>query len=105
MKQFKVTLFKCAVTVAAVLAASVHVGQAQTAAQPAPDHPSITVQGRTYTPRSILSRNMGTEEDVIRVACRRLWPLGGLHNPLVGSSPASPGRSSRRDTRLNLLRS
>src|SRR5215472_10215293 len=29
----------------------------------APDHPSVVVQGRTYTPRSILSRNMGTPED------------------------------------------
>jgi metallo-beta-lactamase class B len=29
----------------------------------APDHPSITVQGRTYTPRAILERNMGTTED------------------------------------------
>src|SRR5262245_9462344 len=28
-----------------------------------PDQPSVTVRGRTYTPQSILSRNMGTEED------------------------------------------
>src|SRR5690242_17512113 len=28
-----------------------------------PDHPSVTVQGRTYTPRSTLARNMGTPED------------------------------------------
>ena len=28
-----------------------------------PDHPSITVHGQTYTPRSILARNMGTEQD------------------------------------------
>jgi metallo-beta-lactamase class B len=27
------------------------------------DRPSVTVRGQTYTPRSILSRNMGTEED------------------------------------------
>src|SRR5215831_10000024 len=32
-------------------------------AQAPPDHPSVTVQGRTYTPRSILARNMGTPED------------------------------------------
>ena len=32
-------------------------------AQNAPDHPSVTVGGQTYTPRSILSRNMGTPED------------------------------------------
>jgi metallo-beta-lactamase class B len=31
--------------------------------QPPPDHPAVTVQGKTYTPRSILTRNMGTEED------------------------------------------
>jgi metallo-beta-lactamase class B len=29
----------------------------------APDQPAVTVRGQTYTPRSILSRNMGTEED------------------------------------------
>lgn len=28
-----------------------------------PDQPSVTVRGKTYTPRSILSRNMGTDED------------------------------------------
>jgi metallo-beta-lactamase class B len=27
------------------------------------DHPSVTVRGRTYTPQSILTRNMGTTED------------------------------------------
>ena len=31
--------------------------------QPPPDHPAVTVQGQTYTPRSILARNMGTPED------------------------------------------
>jgi metallo-beta-lactamase class B len=30
---------------------------------PPPDHPAVTVRGQTYTPRSILARNMGTEED------------------------------------------
>jgi metallo-beta-lactamase class B len=29
----------------------------------APDHPSVTVGGQSYTPRSILARNMGTPED------------------------------------------
>jgi len=29
----------------------------------APEHPSITVEGQTYTPRSIWVRNMGTQED------------------------------------------
>jgi hypothetical protein len=32
-------------------------------AQPTPDHPAVTVQGRSYTPRSILTRNMGAEAD------------------------------------------
>jgi metallo-beta-lactamase class B len=32
-------------------------------AQNAPDHPSVTVLGKTFTPRSILERNMGTPED------------------------------------------
>src|SRR5947207_7550718 len=27
------------------------------------DHPSVTVSGRTYTPASILARNMGSAED------------------------------------------
>src|SRR6187399_517660 len=33
------------------------------AQQGGPDHPSVTVHGQTYTPRSILTRNMGTAED------------------------------------------
>src|SRR5262245_45590392 len=48
---------------ALVLGSSADAMQAQTPAQPAPDHPSIKIQGRTYTPRSILERNMGTPED------------------------------------------
>jgi metallo-beta-lactamase class B len=36
-----------------------NVGQAQNA----PDHPSVTVRGQTFTPRSILARNMGAPED------------------------------------------
>jgi metallo-beta-lactamase class B len=32
-------------------------------AQQPPDLPAVTVRGQTYTPRSILSRNMGTDED------------------------------------------
>ena len=28
-----------------------------------PDHPSVTVHGQVYTPRSILARNMGTDAD------------------------------------------
>src|SRR5215510_8977117 len=34
----------------------------QTAVQ-AQDHPAVTVHGKTYTPQSILSRNMGSAED------------------------------------------
>ena len=33
------------------------------AQQGGPDHPSVTVHGQVYTPRSILARNMGTSED------------------------------------------
>jgi metallo-beta-lactamase class B len=44
-----------------LLAASANMSHAQ--GQPAPDHPAVTVHGQTYTPRSILARNMGTEED------------------------------------------
>ena len=32
-------------------------------AQAPPDEPAVTVRGQTYTPRSILSRNMGSDED------------------------------------------
>src|SRR6202167_5517003 len=32
-------------------------------AQDVPDHPSVIAQGKTFTPRSILARNMGTPED------------------------------------------
>src|SRR5436853_7922502 len=30
---------------------------------PPPDDPAVTVRGQTYTPRSILARNMGSEAD------------------------------------------
>src|SRR5438128_10970352 len=46
-----------------VLILSVSLSYAQTAGQGPPDHPSVTVQGPKYTPRSILARNMGTPED------------------------------------------
>ena len=32
-------------------------------AAPPPDHPAVTVKGQTYTPRSVLARNMGSEAD------------------------------------------
>ena len=44
-----------------ILALGVSLLRAQ--GQPAPDHPAVAVRGKIYTPRSILARNMGTEED------------------------------------------
>jgi metallo-beta-lactamase class B len=38
-------------------------GSSPVFAQQPPDLPAVTVRGQTYTPRSILSRNMGTDED------------------------------------------
>src|SRR5437773_5842146 len=46
-----------------VLILSVSLSYAQTAGQGPADHPSVTVRGQTYTPGSILARNMGTPED------------------------------------------
>jgi metallo-beta-lactamase class B len=48
--------------VAAAIAAA-YVSGVAAQGQPPPDHPSVTVRGQTYTPRSILARNMGTPED------------------------------------------
>jgi metallo-beta-lactamase class B len=48
---------------ALVLCFGVNAGFAQ--ATPPADHPAVTVHGKTYTPRSILARNMGTEADRI----------------------------------------
>jgi len=53
-------VFTCLLA-AVVLGPSEKTSQAQ--GQPPPDHPAVTVQGTTYTPRSILARNMGTPED------------------------------------------
>lgn len=54
-------------TLFALLAAPVVVGPIATRTraqgQPPPDRPAVTVRGQTYTPRSILARNMGSEED------------------------------------------
>jgi metallo-beta-lactamase class B len=46
---------------AAVVGPGADTSQAQN--PPPDDHPAVTVRGQTYTPRSILSRNMGTPED------------------------------------------
>ena len=48
---------RCAVLLGALLC----LGAAQGGAPP--DTPAVTVRGQTYTPRSILTRNMGSEED------------------------------------------
>jgi metallo-beta-lactamase class B len=56
-----------AAKVVASLAAVVTIGagceRAANAQGQPPDHPSVTVRGQSYTPRSILARNMGTDED------------------------------------------
>ena len=52
----------CVCLLAAILLV-VSPGMSQAQGQPQPDHPAVTVRGQVYTPRSILARNMGTEED------------------------------------------
>lgn len=47
--------------VAIALCFGAHDGSAQQGGPP--DTPAVTVRGQTYTPRSILARNMGTAED------------------------------------------
>src|SRR5215831_11761838 len=50
----------CALSALALcLGASASLAQAT----PPPDHPAVTVKGQTYTPRSVLARNMGSEAD------------------------------------------
>ena len=46
-------------------AAALGVGASASLAQnpPPADHPTVTVHGKTYTPRSVLARNMGTKQD------------------------------------------
>src|SRR4051794_3695205 len=48
---------------AAFLAAVVLTSGSLLAQRGSPDQPSVTVHGETFTPRSILARNMGTTED------------------------------------------
>jgi metallo-beta-lactamase class B len=48
-----------------VSALSLGAGASLAQGTPPPDHPAVTVNGKTYTPRSILARNMGTEADRI----------------------------------------
>jgi len=54
--------YLCSVAVVVVvIGAGARLVEAQ--GQPPPDRPAVTVRGQTYTPRSILARNMGTEAD------------------------------------------
>jgi metallo-beta-lactamase class B len=53
---------KGALVAAGVAAAAMGVRAQQRGRGPA-DHPAVTVMGQTYTPASILARNMGTTED------------------------------------------
>jgi metallo-beta-lactamase class B len=48
---------------AIALAAAITALNVTALAQGPADHPAVTVDGRTYTPASILARNMGTAED------------------------------------------
>src|SRR5262245_25006585 len=56
-KPFRAILFSA---VAFLSVTAVRTGLAQGGG---PDQPSVTVRGQTYTPRSILARNMGSPED------------------------------------------
>src|SRR5215472_1084653 len=57
-RHFRITALRLAI----VLGLPAHFLFAQNLAA-VPDHPAVTVQGQTYSPRSILARNMGTPED------------------------------------------
>jgi metallo-beta-lactamase class B len=58
LSHLELRLMRFAAFMFLVLATSVFPAQTQQ-----PDHPSVTVDGRTHTPRSILARNMGSPED------------------------------------------
>jgi metallo-beta-lactamase class B len=59
-KHFRLGSFTCLVG-AVILGPGVETSFAQ--GQPPADHPAVTVRGQTYTPRSVLARNMGSEAD------------------------------------------
>ncbi len=63
MKNLSVTSFFTCLFGVSVL--SLGTGASLAQGTPPPDHPAVTVNGKTYTPRSILARNMGTEADRI----------------------------------------
>jgi len=57
----RLNLFGCLLVAATLFGAGAGTSQAQN--PPPDDHPAVTVKGQTYTPRSILARNMGTPDD------------------------------------------
>ncbi len=59
-KFFRSVSFTCLLG-AVVLGVGADTSSAQ--GQPPADHPAVTVRGQTYTPRSVLARNMGSEAD------------------------------------------
>jgi metallo-beta-lactamase class B len=63
MKNLSMTSFFTCLFGVSVL--SLGAGASLAQGTPPPDHPAVTVNGKTYTPRSILARNMGTEADRI----------------------------------------
>jgi metallo-beta-lactamase class B len=63
MKNLSVTSFFTCLLGVSVL--SLGAGASLAQGTPPPDHPAVTVNGKTYTPRSILARNMGSEADRI----------------------------------------
>jgi len=64
LKTYTLNLKQAACIIAAVVfCPGVSTSQTPTPAPPPPDHPAVTIQGHTFTPRSILARNMGTPED------------------------------------------
>jgi metallo-beta-lactamase class B len=63
MKSACATKLQIGVLAATFLGLSAGAGRAQQGGRGPADHPSVTVKGQTYTPASILARNMGTTED------------------------------------------
>jgi metallo-beta-lactamase class B len=58
-RKFEVRKMRTVLIASFILVVSAVFAEAQTV----PDHPAVTVRGKTYTPQSILTRNMGTKED------------------------------------------
>src|SRR5215475_13197600 len=61
MKDIFETRLLAGLSSALILCLTASAGRAQN--PPPPDHPAVTVHGKTYTPRSTLARNMGSEAD------------------------------------------